>query len=83
MFKTNNNLINNITLLEDKDLALVIANNYRMFGINLTKEMLENNLDGLINNIDTVIINYRLGKLNISISDLQNLEEFKKIKLSK
>lgn len=79
----NNNLINNITLLEDKDLALVIANNYRMFGINLTKEMLENNLDGLINNIDTVIINYRLGKLNISISDLQNLEEFKKIKLSK
>lgn len=78
-----NNLINNITFLENKDLATVIVNNYRMFGINLSKEMLENNLDVLISNIDTVLINYRLGKLNISISDLQNLEEFKKIGLSK
>ena len=79
----NNNLINNQTLMDDKDLALVIVNNYRMFGINLTKEMLEDNLDGLINNIDVVLVNYRLNKLNISISDLQCLEEFKKIKLSK
>ena len=78
-----NNLINNITFLENKDLATVIVNNYRMFGINLSKEMLENNLDVLISNIDTVLINYRLSKLNISISDLQNLEEFKKIRLSK
>ena len=79
----NNTLINNITLLEDKDLADVIVNNYRMFGINLSKEILESNLDSLINNIDVVLINYRLNKLNISISDLQCLEEFKKIKLSK
>ena len=69
--------------MDDKDLALVIVNNYRMFGINLTKEVLEDNLDGLINNIDVVLVNHRLNKLNISISDLQNLEEFKKIKLSK
>lgn len=77
----NNNLINNQTLLSDNDLGDVIINNYRMFGVNLTKEMMDNgSLDNLINNIDIILTNYRINKLNISISDLQNLTEFKKIK---
>ena len=76
----NNNLINNTTILEDKDLATVIVNNYRIFGINLTKDMLEeNNLETLIDNLKTVIINYQLKTLNISSETLKNIESFKKI----
>lgn len=76
----NNNLINNTTILEEKDLATVIVNNYRIFGINLTKDMLEeNNLKTLIDNLKTVIINYQLKTLNISSETLKNIESFKKI----
>lgn len=52
-----NKMLNNITILEDKDLASIIVEKYRLLNINVSKEQIEESLEDLMITTDN-IVNY-------------------------
>ena len=77
----NNNIINNLTMLEEREIDTIIVDNYKLFNVNISKEALsKDNLDSLINDLEKIIINYRIKKLGIDVEELKNVKEIQLIK---
>lgn len=77
----NNNIINNLTILEEREIDTIIVDNYKLFNVNISKEALsKDNLDSLINDLEKIIINYRIKKLGIDVEELKNVKEIQLIK---
>lgn len=73
-------LLNNIGILEEKDLLLIIKDKYQLLNINLTKEDLqEDNIDYLINIIKAIILNDNIKKNNMTVQEIEEMCELKKI----
>ena len=73
-------IINNIGMLEEKDLLRMIKDRYQLLGINLTKEDLDvDNLDIVMRIIEKIEISYNINKQKIDAEDLGYIYEFKKI----
>ncbi len=51
-----NNIINNITILEDKDIPTIIIDNYKLMNINIEKETFDSNLDSFINTVSKLLM---------------------------
>lgn len=77
----NNNIINNLTILEEREIDTIIVDNYKLFNVNISKEALsKDNLDSLINDLEKIIINYRIKKLGIDVEELKSVKEIQLIK---
>ena len=77
----NNNIINNLTMLEEREIDTIIVDNYKLFNVNISKEALsKDNLDSLINDLEKIIINYRIKNLGIDVEELKNVKEIQLIK---
>lgn len=75
-----NTLINNITILEEVDVAEIVVANYNLFNINIDKDMISSsNLDSLIESLEKILIFDELKKLDISISSLEDMRDIKMI----
>lgn len=76
----NNLIIKNITILEDKNMQIMISDRYRLLNFNITKEdIAEENLDNIILTLEKIInyINFKESKLNLD--DIKFVCEFSKI----
>ena len=74
----NNTMINNITVLDEKELSDIIVTNYKMLNVNIDKSSIDDaSLDELIHKLDKIIINYQLNAFNISIKELQDMKLIK------
>lgn len=75
-----NTIINNITILEEKDIALIIKDRYKLLNFIVEKEDLNiNNLDNLISTLEDIQIGINLSKAEIKIDDIEQLINLKKI----
>ena len=73
-----NTLINNITVTGDDNISDIIITNYKMHNVNIDESLLKlDSIDGIISDLNKIIMNYNLKKLGISIDELK---EAKKIK---
>lgn len=73
-------MLNNITMTDTKDLAIVIKDRYQLLNINIEKkELEEENLDSLISTIETIKMYDNLQKNNLSVDEIEGIYEFKKI----
>lgn len=73
-------IINNLSIVDEKDVPLIIVDKYKLMDINITKEMLEDgNLDNLISSVDKLLINYYIKDSSISVDDISFICEAKKI----
>jgi len=73
-------LLNNIKILERKDMLLIIRDRYQLLGINIARGALgEGNLDQLEKEIEKMQLYYYITKNNINIEELGTAMEFKKI----
>lgn len=73
-------MLNNITMTDTKDLAIVIKDRYQLLNINIEKEELEEeNLDSLISTIETIKMYDDLQKNDLSVDEIEGICEFKKI----
>ena len=71
-----NTLINNITAISDRNISDIIITNYRMHNVSIDESMLSlDSIDGLIGDLNKIIVNYRLKKLGISIEKLINAKK--------
>lgn len=73
-------IINNIGMLEERDILLIIKDRYQLLNITVSKEDLdEDNLDSLISIIKSVEIGHVIRKNKIDVEELGYRGEFKKI----
>ena len=75
----NINIFSNISILEEKDIPLIIMDKYKLLGVNISSEDIENNLDGIYNNINKIIINYNIKNNGINKEDILFAYEVKNI----
>lgn len=76
----NYNIINNITVNEDKNILYIIKDKYQISSININEDDLdENNLENLIKILKKYEIYYNILKNKIDLDKIDELCEFKKI----
>lgn len=77
-------ILDNITISDNKDIALIIKDRYNLLNINITTEDLdENNLERLIETLEKIETNYYIIKNQINIEEIEELLEFQKILMNK
>ena len=73
-----NTLINNITAVSDKNISDIIITNYKLHNVNIDESMLGlDSIDGLISDLNKIIMNYNLKHLGISIDELVNAKKIR------
>ena len=78
----NNTLINNITILEEFDFSEVILTNYKLLNIDITSSLeSEDSIEELINNLEKIIVNDKMKKLNIDIKKLEDAKAIQGLEL--
>ena len=76
----NNTIVSNITILDERDLSLLILDKYRLMNIMIRVEQLEFvNLDSLITLVKKIFICYIINRSKISYENLVSATEWKKI----
>ncbi len=74
-----NTIVNNLLILEEKDVLDVILDKYKLMNINLNEDTLKDNLDGFIKTVETINISNYIKNNNMEYDDLLFLVEAKKI----
>ena len=73
-------ILNNITILEEKDMLLMIKDRYQLLGVNVTREDLDtSNLDMLMSVINNIEIGYNIKKNEIDVEEIKYICDYKKI----
>ena len=73
-------IINNIYIDENKDIALIIKDRYKLLNFNIEKDDLaEDNLDNLLNLLEKIKINYAIKKAGLNIEEIISICNFKKV----
>lgn len=73
-------IINNVTIKEDKDMALMIKDKYNLFNINISKADLDDSAIGaLINTVDSIVNAYNLENSGLNLDDVKYILKANKI----
>ena len=73
-----NNIITNLTITDEKDIAMIIKDRYQLLNFNVKQEDLNGkNLDNLITLLENIIIGFCLKNTGLEI---RNIKEILKIK---
>ncbi len=81
-FLTNpyNTLINNLTILDDKEVAFIIKDRYKLLDFIVEREDLNpNNVDELMETLKQIIYGLNLKKADIDLQEIDDIFEMKKI----
>lgn len=75
-----NIIIKNITILDDKNISIIISDRYKLLKFSIEKEDVNpENLDTLIGTLQKIKNNYYIQKSGIDLQDMEFICEFKKI----
>lgn len=73
-------IINNVTLKEDKDMALMIKDKYNLFNINISKSDLDESSIGLLSNtVESIVNAYNLENSGLNLEDVKYILKANKI----
>ena len=65
-------ILNNVTIKEDKDMALMIKDKYNLFNINITKSDLEETTIGtLMNTVEEIVNAFNLENSGLKLDDIK------------
>lgn len=75
-----NIIIKNITIMEEKNISIIISDRYKLLNFNIEKEDINpDNLDNLIDILRKIKNYYYIQKSEINLDDMRFICEFKKI----
>ena len=73
-----NNIITNITITDEKDIAMIIKDRYQLLNFNIKIEDLNwKNLDNLITILENVVTSFSLKKTGLEIQNIQEMLQIK------
>ncbi len=76
----NNTIVSNTSIIDSRDLSLLILDKYRLMNLIIRVDQLENvNLDNLITLVKKIFTCYVINRSNTNYSDLVSATEMKKI----
>lgn len=76
-------IIKNITILEDKNISMMISDRYKLFNFNVNKDDINiDNIDSLIDVLENIETSCNIRKSEINLKDMEFICDFKKIKKS-
>ena len=65
------NIINNISITENKNISQIISDRYRLIKIDVKEEKIDqDNIDSYLDSIDTLIIYYDLNREGIDLDEI-------------
>ena len=69
-----NNIINNLTITEEKDIALIIKDRYKLLSFNIEKEdFTEKSIDEMIGVLENIVISINLKKSGLTVEDIEEI----------
>lgn len=75
-----NNIITNITITDEKDIAMIIKDRYKLLSFNIDKEDFgTKSVDGLIATLENIATSIRLNKAQIEIENVEEILALKDI----
>lgn len=75
-----NTIINNITITEEKDVAFIIKDKYKLLNFNVEKEdFAEENIDSLISTITDIQLKLNMKKAKVKLQDMEQMVKIKKL----
>jgi len=75
-----NTISESISMMDDKEIALIIKDRYTLFDIKITKDQLdEGSINSLINDLEKIENYYYIQKANIDLNKIDGLYKMKKI----
>lgn len=74
------NILNNIYIGEDKDIALIIKDRYKLLNFNIEKQdLVAENLDNILELLEKIKIYYAMQKAKLTVDGIRNICDLKKI----
>lgn len=75
-----NNIITNLTITDEKDIAMIIKDRYQLLNFNIKLEDLnEKNLDRLIAVLENIVTSFCLKKVGLEVEKIQEIIRIKDI----
>ena len=72
------NIINNLTILEENDIAMIIKDRYKLLNFNVDKEDFnEKKINNLISLLENIVIAYNMKKIDLDIHEIEEILEIK------
>lgn len=69
-----NNIINNLTIAEEKDVSMIIKDRYKLLSFNIEKEDFSTkSVDGLISTLENIITSIVLKRTNLKVKDIEEI----------
>lgn len=73
-----NNIINNLTFIDEKDIAVIIKDRYKLLNFNIRQEDFNNkNMDNLISILENIMVNFNLKSAELNIKEIDELLRIK------
>lgn len=74
-----NNFINNITILEEKDISIIIKDRYKLLGFSIEKEdITPQSVDTLIGTLEDIKTGINIKKIGINLDEINEIINIKK-----
>ena len=74
-----NTIINNITMLEEKNVALIIRDRYKLLNFIVEDDLNLNNVDNLISILESIKKSFCLEKSGLKLENVEEILEIKKV----
>ena len=73
-----NNLINNLTILDEKDIVIIIKDRYKLLDFNIKQEDFnERNMENLIKILKNILTSFNLKKVGLKVEYIKEMLEIK------
>lgn len=73
-----NNIINNLTFTDEKDIAVIIKDRYKLLNFNIRQEDFNNkNIDNLISILENIMVNFYLKDAKLEVKEIDELLRIK------
>ena len=73
-----NNLINNLAVLDEKDIVMIIKDRYKLLDFNIKQDDFNaRNMDNLIKTLENILIGFNLKKVGLKVEYIKEMLEIK------
>lgn len=75
-----NNIINNLTILEEKDIVMIIKDRYKLLNFNIKQEDFNpKNIENLTKTLENILISFRMKRVGLKVKEIKETIEIKQI----
>lgn len=75
-----NNIINNLTITEEKDIAMIIKDRYKLLSFNIEKEDFSaKSVDGMIATLENIATSINLKKTGLTVEEIEEILQLKEV----